>query len=280
MNINGNEFAKKIREHLKVEISKIVESGKRPPCLAVVLVGDDPASQVYVGHKERACFEVGITSKSYKLAKDSSEKDILLLLEDLNQNRDIDGILVQLPLPQHISSERIIDAISSSKDVDGLTALNQGKLALGRNALQPCTPAGCMELIKSQEANLNGKVAVVVGRSILVGSPIAKMLLKENATVIQVHSYTKNPESLTKLADILVVAAGRKHLVNSHWVKPGAIVIDVGIHRGDDGKLTGDVEFESVSQIASAITPVPGGVGPMTIAMLLKNCLLAYSTNH
>jgi methylenetetrahydrofolate dehydrogenase (NADP+)/methenyltetrahydrofolate cyclohydrolase len=280
MIIDGNEISKKIREQLKLQISEELESGKRCPCLAVILVGDDPASQVYVGHKERACLQVGITSKSFKFPADATEREILHLLEDLNKNSEIDGILVQLPLPGHISSERVIDAIASSKDVDGLTALNQGKLALGRKSLQPCTPAGCMELIKSQVTDLRGKVAVVVGRSILVGSPVARMLLKENATVIQIHSHTKSPENFTKLADILIVAAGKKHLVTSNWIKPGAIVIDVGIHRGEDGKLTGDVEFGSVSKIASAITPVPGGVGPMTIAMLLKNCVSAYKHDY
>jgi len=279
MIINGTEAAKKIKDHLKSKVDAHLKSGHRAPCLAVVLVGEDPASQVYVGHKEKACIDAGITSKTYKLSESSPESDIVALVAKLNADQEVDGILVQLPLPKHISSETVIDAIHPSKDVDGLTAFNQGCLSLGRKALRPCTPAGCMELIKSHMPTIRGKTAVVVGRSILVGSPIAKMLLLEDATVIQVHSKTPNPENFTRLADILIVAAGKKHLVNGSWLKQNALVIDVGIHRGSDGKLTGDVDFESAVGIASAITPVPGGVGPMTIAMLLRNCLEAYEAS-
>jgi len=279
MIINGTEAAKKIKDHLKSQVDAHLKSGHRAPCLAVVLVGEDPASQVYVGHKEKACIDAGITSKTYKLPESSPESDIVALVAKLNADQEVDGILVQLPLPKHISSETVIDAIHPNKDVDGLTAFNQGCLSLGRKALRPCTPAGCLELIKSHMPTIRGKTAVVVGRSILVGSPIAKMLLLEDATVIQVHSKTPNPENFTRLADILIVAAGKKHLVNGSWLKQNALVIDVGIHRGSDGKLTGDVDFESAVEIASAITPVPGGVGPMTIAMLLRNCLEAYEAS-
>lgn len=278
MIINGTETAKKIRADLKTRVLQHLEMGRRAPCLAVVLVGQDPASQVYVGHKEKACLEAGMESKTYKLPETSSESEIVDLVSRLNADSRVDGILVQLPLPKHIASDKVIDAIDPSKDVDGLTAMNQGYLALGRKALRPCTPAGCMELIKTQMPSLKGKIAVVVGRSILVGSPIAKMLLLEDATVIQVHSKTPEPEVFSRMADILVVAAGKKHLVKDSWLKKGALVIDVGIHRGEDGKLTGDVDFDSVVPLASAVTPVPGGVGPMTIAMLLKNCLEAYES--
>jgi methylenetetrahydrofolate dehydrogenase (NADP+)/methenyltetrahydrofolate cyclohydrolase len=278
MIINGTEIAKKIRADLKTRVHSHIQSGKRAPCLAVVLVGQDPASQVYVGHKEKACLEAGMESKTFRLPEMSSESEIVDLVRQLNADPGVDGILVQLPLPKHISSDKVIDMIDPRKDVDGLTAMNQGYLSLGRKALRPCTPAGCMELIKTQMPSLKGKIAVVVGRSILVGSPIAKMLLLEDATVIQVHSKTPDPEIFTRMADVLVVAAGKKHLVNGSWLKKGALVIDVGIHRGEDGKLTGDVDFDSVNTVASAVTPVPGGVGPMTIAMLLKNCLEAYES--
>lgn len=280
MIINGKDFATAIRLRLKDTISGLVKKGLRTPSLAVILVGDDPASQVYVSHKEKACAEVGILGRSFRLPKDSTESQVKDLVRSLNDDPTIDGILVQLPLPSHLSSDGVIAMIAPEKDVDGLTAMNQGLLAHGKKALVPCTPLGCVELIKAIMPTLRGKVAVVIGRSILVGSPVAKLLMQEDATVIQIHSRTKNPEELSRLGDILVVAAGKKHLVTASWVKPGAIVIDVGIHRGDDGKLTGDVDFNSVQPLAGAITPVPGGVGPMTIAMLLSNCLKAYQIRN
>ena len=276
MIIDGKEYAKVIRSRIKKTIEDIVATGSRCPSLAVVLVGDDLASQIYVTHKEKACSEVGIRGQSFRLPDDCTEAQVKALVHKLNQDSNIDGILVQLPLPRHLSSDSIVAMIAPEKDVDGLTAMNQGQLALGKSALIPCTPLGCVELIKAVMPTLSGKIAVVIGRSILVGSPVARLLLQEDATVIQIHSRTKNPQDLARLGDVLVVAAGKKHLVDSSWVKPGAIVIDVGIHRGNDGKLTGDVDFESVLPVSGAITPVPGGVGPMTIAMLLSNCLKAY----
>lgn len=243
------------------------------------MVGNDEASKVYVGHKEKACAQTGIESKAFKLAEDTTENELLALVEKLNNDKAVDGILVQLPLPKHLDSDKIIQTISPLKDVDGLTFINQGKLAVGEKGLFPCTPSGCIELIKTVVPNISGKRAVVIGRSILVGSPVAKMLTHENATVTMVHSRTENPEAICREADILVVAAGKRNLVDSSWVKEGAVVIDVGMHR-HNGKLGGDVNFEDVSKVASAITPVPGGVGPMTIGMLISNCLEAYKVNN
>jgi methylenetetrahydrofolate dehydrogenase (NADP+) / methenyltetrahydrofolate cyclohydrolase len=277
--IDGRKLSSQIKERIKSEVKAIVSNGKRPPCLAVVLVGSDEASKVYVGHKEKACEQTGITSKAFKLDEKTPEAELLDLITKLNSDQEVDGILVQLPLPRHLNSDKIIQTISPLKDVDGLTYINQGKLAVGDEGLFPCTPSGCIELIKTIEKDLSGKKAVVVGRSILVGSPVAKMLTHENATVTMVHSRTPNPQEICKEADILVVAAGRKRLVDSSWVKKGAIVIDVGIHR-HEGKLVGDVDYEDVSTIASAITPVPGGVGPMTIGMLMQNCLESYKREH
>lgn len=277
--IDGRKLSNQIKETIKSEVNDIVSNGKRPPCLAVVLVGTDEASKVYVGHKEKACAQTGITSKAFKLSEETTESELLDLIAELNADNQVDGILVQLPLPKHLDSDKIIQTISPLKDVDGLTYVNQGKLAVGDDGLFPCTPSGCIELIKTVEKDLSGKNAVVIGRSILVGSPVAKMLTHENATVTMVHSRTSNPEEICRQADILVVAAGRKHLVDSSWIKKGAIVIDVGIHR-HDGKLVGDVDYNDASSKASAITPVPGGVGPMTIGMLMQNCLDSYKREH
>ena len=230
---------------------------------------------MYVGHKEKACREVGIISKAFRLPDASSEQAVLDLVAQLNSDRDIDGILIQLPLPAHLDREKIVHKVASSKDVDGLVPENQGRLAWNLPGLRPCTPLGIIELIRSTGTTMAGKHAVVIGRSVLVGLPVAQLLLHENATVTVVHSKTVNPRDLCRQADILVVAAGKAHLVDQDWVKPGAVVIDVGIHRVD-GKLTGDVDFSRVAEVAGFITPVPGGVGPMTIAMLLGNCIKAY----
>jgi methylenetetrahydrofolate dehydrogenase (NADP+)/methenyltetrahydrofolate cyclohydrolase len=277
--IDGKKLSTQIKEKVKSEVASIVNNGKRPPCLAVVLVGDDEASKVYVGHKEKACAQTGIDSRAFKLSGDTGESELLELVEKLNQDSEVDGILVQLPLPKHLDSDKVIQSISPLKDVDGLTFINQGKLAVGEKGLFPCTPSGCIELIKTVVEDLSGKHAVVIGRSILVGSPVAKMLTHENATVTVVHSRTPNPQEICKTADILVVAAGKRGLVDSGWIKNDAIVIDVGIHR-HEGKLCGDVDYDDASKVASAITPVPGGVGPMTIGMLIKNCLEAYKRNN
>lgn len=274
--IDGKLVSAKVKERIKSQVDDIVNSGKRAPCLVVVLCGDDPASKVYVGHKEKACLAVGITSKTYRLPAVTQEVELLGLIHQLNADSEVDGILVQLPLPSHINKVKIIQAVSPEKDVDGLTTMNQGLLAWGLPGLRPCTPAGVMELLEFEGVKLEGKNVAVIGRSVLVGNPVAQMLLQKNATVTMIHSKTQNPAEICKKADVVVVAAGKMHLVNRDWIKEGAVVIDVGMHRKDDGKLTGDVDFSEVQEIASAGTPVPGGVGPMTIAMLLDNCLKAY----
>ena len=274
--IDGNAIGKKIRAQLKEKVSVLIASGRRNPCLAVILVGDDPASQVYVRHKEKACDDVGIKSKTFHLRAATPENEVLALITKLNQDPEVDGILPQLPMPPHIDRVRIISAINPEKDVDGLSFYNQGRLAWNLPALIPCTPAGVMELLKHENIDCGGKKAVVIGRSVLVGLPLQLLLTHANATVTCVHSKTKNPELIARDADILVAAAGSKHLVTKEWIKPGAVVIDVGIHKNDDGKLTGDVRPEDAIATASFFTPVPGGVGPMTIAMLMVNCVQAY----
>lgn len=278
--IDGTAVGKKIREQVRQKIDAITNTGSRPPCLAVLLVGDDPASQVYVKHKEKACAEAGITSKTFRLPTSTTESDLLTLIAKLNDDPAIDGILPQLPMPSHINRVKVIDSISPAKDVDGLSFYNQGRLAWNLPALRPCTPAGVMELLKHEGVNCAGKKAVVIGRSVLVGLPMQMLLQHANATVTCVHSKTPNPEEIAKTADILIAAAGVKHLVTSEWIKPGAVVIDVGIHKHDNGKLTGDVKPDDAKSTASLFTPVPGGVGPMTIAMLMVNCLQAYEAKQ
>lgn len=274
--INGTAIGKAIRDGVRRRVTEIVSSGKRPPTLAVLLVGDDPASHVYVKHKEKACADAGINSKTFRLPANTTQREIIELIYSLNQDHEVDGILPQLPMPSHINRVDIISAIYPSKDVDGLSFYNQGRLAWNLPALRPCTPAGVMELLKASGINPNGKRAVVIGRSVLVGMPCYMLLMHAGATVTCVHSKTENPEAVCREADILVAAAGAKHLVQKSWVKPGAVVIDVGMHKNDDGKLTGDVNSDQVKDVASFLTPVPGGVGPMTIAMLMKNCVEAY----
>ena len=270
---------KAVSQYLKGEIAKEVEMLRNEtgttPGLAVVLVGDDPASAVYVRNKKRACEETGIRSSVFELPPETTETALLALLEKLNNDDTVDGILVQLPLPQHISEEKVIAAIDPSKDVDAFHAENVGKIMLGKYEFLPCTPAGVMELLRYYDIPVAGKDCVVVGRSNIVGKPQAMLLLAQNGTVTICHSRTENLTEKTKNADVLVVAVGRPDFITGEMVKSGATVIDVGINRKADGKLCGDVHFESVEKVAGALTPVPGGVGPMTITMLLKNTVKA-----
>ncbi len=273
--IDGKKIAQEIKEQLKSEIQSIRNAGQRAPCLAVMLVGNDPASEVYVGHKKKACAEVGIESRAVTLPATITQEVLEDHLRALNEDPGIDGILLQLPLPKHLSSQAAIDHISPDKDVDGLTPFSQGLLVWRRNGFVSCTPYGVMELIARTGIDLLGKRAVVIGRSVLVGAPMATLLGNAGATVTAINSKTRQPEEITRQADVLVVAAGSKHLVRGNWIKPGAVVIDVGMHR-EDKKLVGDVCFEEALEVASWLTPVPGGVGPMTIVSLLRNCLAAY----
>ncbi|MDP5273605.1 bifunctional methylenetetrahydrofolate dehydrogenase/methenyltetrahydrofolate cyclohydrolase FolD [Chengkuizengella axinellae] len=272
--ISGTDLSKTIREELKGEVELLKEKGVHPG-LAVVLVGDDPASEVYVGRKAKACEQLDIYSEVHKLPETTTEKELLLLIKKLNVHTDIHGILVQLPLPKHISEKAVIDAISVEKDVDGFHPVSVGNLMIGDDSLLPCTPAGVIEMIKREGIEISGKHAVVIGRSNIVGKPVSMLLLRENATVSICHSKTPDISSIAKQADILVVATGIPKMIGADCIKEGAIVIDVGINRMDNGKLCGDVDFEAVKDIAGYITPVPGGVGPMTITMLIKNTLEA-----
>ena len=269
MILDGKKESIKIREEIKKEIFSIKSNKKKVPGLSVILIGDFAPSQIYVRNKEKNAKEVGINSEVIKYPKDVSEEDLLNKIKDLNKTNEVSGILVQLPLPKHINAEKVINTIDPSKDVDGFNPINVGKLASGYNAIAPCTPLGCLYLIKKAEKNLTGKHAVIVGRSNLNGKPMAQLLLKENCTVTIVHSKTKNLKNECKKADILV---GVANYVGGDWIKKDAIVIDVGINKVGD-KITGDVNFEEAKDKAKAITPVPGGVGPMTIACLLKNTL-------
>lgn len=269
--IDGKEISSQIKAELAQEVARLQKENDVTPGLAVVLVGEDPASKVYVGQKEKACAELGIFSQKHVLPADVREEELLDLVRSLNDDPDIDGILVQLPLPKHIDENRVIETIVPEKDVDGFHPVNVGKMVIGLPAFRPCTPAGIMELIKRTGVDLAGKEAVVVGRSNIVGKPISMMLLAESATVTIAHSKTKDLGEVTRRADVLVVATGRPNMVTADMVKEGVVVIDVGVNRLDSGKLAGDVDFDGVREKASAITPVPGGVGPMTIAMLMNN---------
>lgn len=273
--IDGKAIAAKVRQEVAAAAAAFTAEFQRPPGLQVVLVGDDPASHVYVRNKERASKKAGLAGGVHRLPADSSEEQVLELVQRLNADDSVDGILVQMPLPESISTQRVIGAIDPAKDVDGLTAQSAGCLVLDRPGLRPCTPAGSMRLLDEVGCDPSGKRAVVVGRSDLVGKPIAHLLLQRHATVTIAHSRTKDLAEVVREADIVVAAVGRQGLVKGEWIKPGAVVIDVGINRGEDGKLHGDVEFESASERAGALTPVPGGVGPMTIAMLLHNTVEA-----
>ena len=272
MIIDGKKEAQSLRDAIKKEIDSLKSKNNKVPGLTVILIGNFAPSQIYVKNKEKNAKEVGINSDVIRYAKDVSEQEVLKKIKELNNNEDVSGILVQLPLPPQINKEKIINAINPLKDVDGFHPINVGNLSSGYNATVPCTPLGCLLLIKKIEPNLSGKHAVIIGRSNLNGKPMAQLLLKENCTVTVIHSKTKDLKTECLKADILVVAVGVPNLVKSDWVKKDSIVIDVGINKVGD-KIIGDVEFEAVKEKAKAITPVPGGVGPMTIACLLKNTL-------
>ena len=277
--ISGTALAKSIKNDLHQKIQTLIDQGYRSPGLAVILVGENPASQIYVGNKRKSCLEVGIQSKSYNLSDTISEQELLSLIDELNQDDTVDGILVQLPLPKHISSVKVIERIYSSKDLDGFHPYNVGRLCQRIPTLRACTPYGIMKLLETTGVDLHGQHAVIVGASNIVGRPMAMELLLAGATVTVTHRFTKNLQELVAQADILIVAVGKPHLVPGEWVKPGAIVIDVGINRVADKKVVGDISFEAAQQRAGFITPVPGGVGPMTVAMLMVNTLSAYK-NH
>ena len=272
--IDGKGLAVRIQEELKTRVDVCAQKGHRPG-LAVVLVGEDPASHVYVRNKVRACERTGIHSEEIRLSADTTEQELLAVIDRLNHDDTIDGILVQLPFPKHLSSDIVIAAISPEKDVDGFHVVSARALLTGRTGFRPCTAYGVMKLLEDAECDPSGKHAVVIGRSNIVGKPQALMLLEKNATVTVVHSRTQDLASMTRQADILVAAVGRAKMVKADMVKPGAVVIDVGMNRDENGKLCGDVDYEAVREIASAITPVPGGVGPMTIAMLMTNTVEA-----
>ncbi len=269
--IDGKQIAEQVKQAVKAELASL----QLEACLAVVIVGDDAASRVYVNAKKKACELVGITSREYALGGDTTEAELLTLIDELNNDEKVNGILVQLPLPKQINEHQVLAAISPKKDVDAFHASNVGKIMIGDYDFLPCTPAGCMELIYSTGIAISGKQAVVVGRSNIVGKPMSMLLLHESATVTICHSRTTNLKEVCRSADILVAAVGIPNFITGDMVKPGAVVIDVGINRLEDGKLCGDVEFAGASEVAGAITPVPGGVGPMTIAMLMKNTLTA-----
>ena len=275
--IDGKAVAASVRARVAEEVRTFESEHGRAPALATVLVGDDPASHVYVGNKHRACEEAGIRSVHHELVAETSENELLELVGELGFDRDVDGILVQLPVPAQIDPDRVVAALDPAKDVDGLTPVNAGLLAHGMPGLVPCTPAGVMELLRHEGVGLEGAEAVVVGRSKLVGVPVARLLLGANATVTSCHSRTRDLAAVCRRADVLVAAVGVPELLGADAVKPGAVVIDVGVNRTDDG-LRGDVDFEAAAEVASAITPVPGGVGPMTVAMLLANTLVAART--
>ncbi|WP_373603702.1 bifunctional methylenetetrahydrofolate dehydrogenase/methenyltetrahydrofolate cyclohydrolase FolD [Aggregatibacter sp. HMT-949] len=276
--ISGSALSKQIKAEIALQITQYRNEGKRAPGLAVILVGADPASQVYVASKRRSCEEVGIFSKSYDLPETMEEHALLALIDELNADETIDGILVQLPLPKHIRSEAVIERIKPEKDVDGFHPYNVGRLCQRIPTLRACTPYGVMKLLETTGIDLHGKHAVIVGASNIVGRPMSLELLLAGATVTVTHRFTKDLESHVRQADILVVAVGKPHLVPGEWVKQGAVVIDVGINR-IDGKLVGDIGFEAAERRAAYITPVPGGVGPMTVAMLMNNTLYAYQHN-
>lgn len=272
--IDGKAISAQIKEELKEKVAKKKEQGMEIS-LAVIQVGNDPASSVYVNNKKKACEYIGINSVSYELSDDTTERELLDLVEELNGREEINGILVQLPLPDHIDEDKIIKAISPKKDVDGFHPQSVGALCIGQPGFVSCTPAGIIELLKRSHIEIEGKECVVVGRSNIVGKPMSLLLLRENGTVTVTHSKTKNLKEICKRADILIVAIGRPKFITEEYIKEGAVVIDVGIHRNENNKLCGDVDFASVEPHCSAITPVPGGVGPMTIAMLMHNCVEA-----
>lgn len=272
--LDGKALSARIKDELKEEVVKLKEKGINP-CLAVIIVGDDPASRVYVNNKKAACEYIGIKSLEYAFDADISQTQLTELIDTLNNDETVDGILVQLPLPSHLDEKEVINRIKPEKDVDAFHPVNVGKIMIGDFDFLPCTPAGVMELIKESGVEISGKQCVVVGRSNIVGKPQSMLLLHKNGTVTICHSRTKNLAEVCRSADILVAAVGRPKFITANMVKDGAVVIDVGINRGEDGKLCGDVDFDEVAKIAGAITPVPGGVGPMTISMLMRNTLTA-----
>lgn len=270
--IDGKVISTQIKDELKEKVAKMKAEGTEV-CLAVIQVGNDPASSVYVNNKKKACEYIGINSLAYELPESTTEEDLLDLIKELNERADVNGILVQLPVPKHIDEDKIIKAISPKKDVDGFHPQSVGALCIGQPGFVSCTPAGIIQLLKRSGIEIEGKECVVVGRSNIVGKPMSLLLLRENGTVTVAHSRTKDLKAICKRADILVVAIGKPRFITEEYVKEGAVVIDVGIHRNADNKLCGDVDFEAVEPHCSAITPVPGGVGPMTIAMLMNNCV-------
>lgn len=276
--IDGKMISQQIKDELKEKVSAYKEQGVEIT-LAVVKVGNDPASAVYVRNKEKACEYVGITSRTLAMPEETTEEELLATVKELNEDKSVNGILVQLPLPKHIDESKILLAIDSSKDVDGFHPVNVGKMVIGEDTFLPCTPAGIIEMLRRTDIEISGKECVVIGRSNIVGKPMAMLMLKENATVTIAHSRTKDLKEVTKRADILIAAIGKAKFVTADYVKEGAVVIDVGMDRDENGKLCGDVDFDSVSEVASAITPVPGGVGPMTVTMLLVNCLRSVELN-
>lgn len=278
--LSGTEISKRIKEDIAKEVSAIEAQGLRKPCLVTILVGDDPASKVYVANKEKACKEVGIENDTVRLPDYTSEKDLLRIIDFYNNDESVDGILVQLPLPKHINSESIINSIVPYKDVDGFHPENVANLWLGNECIKPCTPQGVIHMLDSAGVVLEGKHVVVLGRSNIVGLPVSKMCLDRNATVTICHSKTANLYDITRSADILIVAIGKPKFVTVEMLGEDTIVIDVGINRDENGKLCGDVDYEYVSKYAQLITPVPGGVGPMTIACLLKNTMQCYYNNR
>lgn len=274
--MDGKALAAKLNQETAREVTRIVESTGKAPCLAAVLVGDDPASQIYVRSKERDCARAGIRSRVIRMSASTTQADLLSLVRELNRDDDVNGVLVQLPLPSDIDPERIVATIDPLKDVDGFHPMTLGHLFRGAPTFLPCTPAGVMDLIDTTGTDLVGRHAVIIGRSLIVGRPLAHLMLSRNMTVTICHSRTRNLSEMAAQADVLVAAVGRSRLVTADFVKPGAIVVDVGMNRLEDGNLTGDVDFAAVQPIAGAITPVPGGVGPMTRARLLKNVLEAH----
>ncbi len=270
--IDGKAVAAQIKDELKQKVEEMKKQGIRV-CLAVIQVGDDPASSVYVGNKKKACDYIGIESLSYELPESTTQEELLALIRELNGKAEVNGILVQLPLPEQIDEDAVIRAIDPKKDVDGFHPQSVGALCIGQPGFVSCTPAGIIQLLKRSGISITGKECVVIGRSNIVGKPMAILLLRENGTVTVAHSKTENLEEVTKRADILVVAVGKPKMITRKYVKEGAVVIDVGIHRDENNKLCGDVDYEDTAPVCSAITPVPGGVGPMTIAMLMNNCV-------
>lgn len=277
--INGKELSNKIKRQIENETRKLSINCNKP-VLSVVLVGNDPASKVYVNNKKKACLEVGFESREYLLPEQTTETELCTLIEELNNDESVNGILVQLPLPKHLNEKLIIEKINPLKDVDAFNTVNVGKIMIGNYNFLPCTPAGIIEILNSENINLSGKHCVIVGRSNIVGKPLAMLLLHNDATVTICHSKTQNLKNICREADILIVAVGKAKFINKDYVKENAVIIDVGINRDSNGMLCGDVDFNDVVDGASYITPVPGGVGPMTIAMLMKNTLTAYKIQN